>query len=75
MISLIIALIILILIIIITFYGLNSALRSAVDTFLNKKENFSNYHNINKLNQIPELDACKKLDKPLKDTLRGKSQS
>ena len=73
MISLIIALIILILIIIITFYGLNSALRSAVDTFLNKKENFKNYNNFNKLNQIPELDACKKLDKPLKDTLNSQT--
>ena len=73
MISLIIALVVLILIIIITFYGLNSALRSAVDTFLNKKENFSNFNNINQLNQIPELDACKKLDKPLKNTLNSQT--
>ena len=69
MISLIIALVILVLIIIISIYGINFALRKAVDSFVGKKEDFQNLNEINKLNQIPNLDSCKKIDKPLKNKL------
>jgi len=65
MISLIISLLILVLVIILTIYGINVALKSTVDTFLTK-EKFTNYNSIEK---IPNLDACKKLDSPLKNTL------
>ena len=69
MISLIITLIILILVVILSIYGFNSLLRSTVDKFVNNNENFENFENSNTLNNIPFLDACKKLDKPLKETL------
>ena len=76
MISLIITLIILILVIILTIIGINTALKSAVDQFISKNENFDNYNNYNKFNNfshLSNLDACKKLDKPLKETLNSQT--
>ena len=70
MISLIITLVILILFIILTIYGLNSFLFSVVDKFISKGENFENF---NKLNKIPNLDACKKLDKESKNILNSQT--
>ncbi len=70
MISLIITLIILVLIIILTIYGINVALRTTVDSFLNK-EKFQNFNNM--INQVPDLDACKKIDYPLKNTLNSQT--
>jgi len=72
MISLIITLVILIIVVILGIYGFNVALKSAVDSFINKNEKFTNFHT-NKLNQVPELDACKKIDKPLKNNLNSQT--
>ena len=69
MISLIITLVILILVIALTIYGINVALRKTVDSFISK-EKFQNFNNIN---QIPNLDACKKIDFPLKNTLNSQT--
>ena len=56
MISLIITLVILILVIALTIYGINVALKKTVDSFISKEK----FQNFNNLNQIPNLDACKK---------------
>ena len=69
MISLIITLVILILVIVLTIYGINVALRKTVDSFIGKEK----FENFNKLNQVPNLDACKKIDSPLKDTLNSQT--
>lgn len=69
MISLIITLIILILVIALTIYGINVALRKTVDSFISKEK----FQNFNNLNQIPNLDACKKIDFPLKNTLNSQT--
>lgn len=65
MISLIIAIVILVLVIVLTIYGINLALRATVDSFISKEK----FENFNPLNQIPNLDACKKIDSPLKNKL------
>ena len=44
-------------------------LKNTVDAFLNK-EKFQNY---NPLNEIPNLDECKKIDKKLKNTLNSQT--
>ena len=57
MISLIITLIVLTLVVLLSIYGINVALKSTVDSFINK-ETFQNFH---KINEIPNLDECKKI--------------
>ena len=69
MISLIITLVILILVIALTIYGINVALKKTVDSFISKEK----FQNFNNLNQIPNLDACKKIDYPLKNTLNSQT--
>ena len=69
MISLIITLVILILVVALTIYGINVALRKTVDSFISKEK----FQNFNNLNQIPNLDACKKIDFPLKNTLNSQT--
>ena len=69
MISLIITLVILILVIGLTIYGINVALKKTVDSFISKEK----FQNFNNLNQIPNLDACKKIDYPLKNTLNSQT--
>ena len=69
MISLIITLVILTLVVVLSIYGINIALKSTVDSFINK-ETFQNFH---KINEIPNLDECKKIDAPLKNTLNAQT--
>ena len=73
MISLIVTLVILIFVVILSIFGFNSLLRSTVDKFVSNNENFVNSNKINNFSNLPYLDACKKLDIPLKETLNSQT--